>query len=372
MRKHFIDNLRSIVIILLFVFHTFRMYTAKEPFYVQGTPNIFCEVSVSFIAIWFMNLLFVLAGISTFYSLKKRTTKEYIKERTMKLLVPFIFGVILTVPIQTYFAEKFHNGYTGGFFEQYILFFTKATDLTGYYGGFTPAHLWFLLFLFIISLLSLPIIIIVKKNCRESSKKSPSVLKLVPLFILVYIFSAIEIGESLGQYMTYFIIGFIVLSKEDILEKLEENKWMLGIFALILCISSVTLNYFITWENQFSPTMLTLSALRHLASWITILALIGIGRSYLNFSNKWTVYMLKSSFTIYFVHQTLLVTIGYYVVSSISNTVLQIAITIIGSFVSSVLVCEIIKKNSVMRFMFGIESNLIQQSKPSNRDESGI
>lgn len=76
--------------------------------------------------------------------------------------------------------------------------------------------------------------------------------------------------------------------------------------------------------------------------------------------------------TIYIVHQTLLVTVGYYVVSSISNTVLQIVIIIIGSFVSSILVCEIIKKNFVMRFMFGIESNLIQQSKPSNRDESGI
>jgi peptidoglycan/LPS O-acetylase OafA/YrhL len=348
------------------------MYTTGEPFYVQGTPNGFCELSVSFIAIWFMNLLFVLAGMNTLYSLKKRTTKEYIKERTMKLLVPFIFGVILTVPIQTYFAERFHNGYTGGFFEQYIIFFTKATDLTGYYGGFTPAHLWFLLFLFIISLLSLPIILYVKKNGRESSKKTPSVLKLVPLFILVYIFSVIEIGESLGQYMTYFIIGFIVLSKEDILEKLEESKVVLGIFALILCVASVTLNYFIPWENQFSPIVLTLSALRHLASWITILALIGIGRRYLNASNKWTVYMAKSSFPIYFVHQTLLVTIGYYVVSSISNTILQIVITIIGSFVSSILVCEVIKKNSVTRFMFGIGRNLIQQSKPSSRDERGI
>jgi len=34
----------------------------------------------------------------------------------------------------------FHNGYTGNCFEQYILFFTKLTDLSGYNGGFTPAH----------------------------------------------------------------------------------------------------------------------------------------------------------------------------------------------------------------------------------------
>jgi len=76
--------------------------------------------------------------------------------------------------------------------------------------------------------------------------------------------------------------------------------------------------------------------------------------------------MVKSSFPIYLVHQTLLITIGYYVIRFIPNTILQIAITIIGSFVSSLLVCEIIKRNSVTRFMFGIGSNLIKQSKPKN------
>ena len=87
MRKYYIDNLRTLVILLLFPFHTFRMYTNADPFYVQGIPNAFCQISVSFISIWFMNLLFVLAGISTAYSLEKRSIKKYTRERFMKLFI---------------------------------------------------------------------------------------------------------------------------------------------------------------------------------------------------------------------------------------------------------------------------------------------
>jgi peptidoglycan/LPS O-acetylase OafA/YrhL len=331
------------------------MYTNSDPFYVQGIPNVFCQISVNFISIWFMNLLFVLGGISTAYSLEKRSIKEYTKERFMKLFIPFIFGVVLTVPIQTYYAEKFHNGYNGGFFHQYIMFFTKKTDLSGYYGGFTPGHLWFLLFLFIISLLSLPVINYVKKNGRKPMKKAPSVLRLAPLFILVNIFSVIEIGESIGQYMTYFLIGFLVLAREEILKELENKKWILICSALILCVASVTLNYFITWEDTFSITAWTFIALRHLASWITILSLLGVGRRYFNFSNKWTSYLAKSSFAIYIPHQTLLIMIGYYVISSVSNVILQILIIMILGFISSILMAELLNKTRVTRFMFGVK-----------------
>lgn len=81
------------------------------------------------------------AGISSCYALRKRTPREYVKERVLRLLVPLLAGVALLVPIQTYVAEVFHNGYGGGYLAQYVLFFTKPTDLTGYHGGFTPAHL---------------------------------------------------------------------------------------------------------------------------------------------------------------------------------------------------------------------------------------
>jgi len=164
MRKHYIDNLRWMCVLLLFPYHVFMIYnTWGENFYVKG-PGVHPVMTFNVVTWpWFMPILFVIAGISTAYAMRRRSVGEYVKERVLKLLVPLAAGILLLIPAQTYFAERFHNGYTGGYFAQYVLFFTKPTDLTGYAGGFTPGHLWFILYLFVISLAAVPVILLNKK-----------------------------------------------------------------------------------------------------------------------------------------------------------------------------------------------------------------
>ncbi len=89
-----------------------------ESFYVYNKP---VELLSNFVIInwtWYMPLLFVLAGISSSLAFSKRTAKEFAKERVSKLLIPLIFGILLLVPVQTYFAEKYHNNYADGYFKQ--------------------------------------------------------------------------------------------------------------------------------------------------------------------------------------------------------------------------------------------------------------
>lgn len=167
-RKCYIDNIRWLTILLLFPFHVFVIYNNfDENNYIKGNGNVILSNITTSLWPWFMPILFVLAGISTVYAVQKRTTKGFIIERIKKLFVPLFFGILIICPILTYYAERYHNKYSGTYIQQYILFFTKETDLTGYTGGFTPGHLWFILYLFIISLISLPIIYFVPKkiNC---------------------------------------------------------------------------------------------------------------------------------------------------------------------------------------------------------------
>lgn len=357
MRKHYVDNLRTIVILLLFPFHTLRMYTASDPFYIEGNPNLFADIFISITSIWFMNLLFVLAGMSTAFSLEKRSIKQYSTERVKKLLVPFIFGVLLTIPMQTYYAERFHNGYTDGYFAQYRLFFTKITDLTGYRGGLTPAHLWFLLFLFLISFLSMPVILYIKKNGRRPLKKASSIWVLLLLFLLVYIASLVELGgEALGQYMMYFLLGYLVCIRDEVLLKIKLNKWFLSLIAIPLTILSTYLITIVNMDDTFAISALLASALRHFTSWVTILALLGLGQEFLNLTNKWTNYMAKNSFSIYFVHQTVLITLGFYIIPRIPNTVTEILLLIPLSFLISLLCVEILKRIPVLSFLFGMKN----------------
>jgi len=91
--------------------------------------------------------MFALAGASAFYALKKRTAAEYVKERVLRLLAPFVCGLLLWIPIQSFIADVFYNGYQGGFLRHYLVFFTKWTDLTGYDGGI--CGMFFVGFLFV-------------------------------------------------------------------------------------------------------------------------------------------------------------------------------------------------------------------------------
>ncbi|WP_342759858.1 acyltransferase family protein [Kineothrix sedimenti] len=128
MRKIYIDNLRWMVVLLLFPYHIFMIYNNFESFYIHeneidGLSRILYELWP-----WMMPVLFTVAGMSSAYALQKRSGGAYLKERVLKLLVPLLFGMLLLIPVQTYLAELFHHG-TGNYWN----YFTKVTDLTGYW-----------------------------------------------------------------------------------------------------------------------------------------------------------------------------------------------------------------------------------------------
>lgn len=307
-----------------------------------------------------MPLMFVLAGISTCYALEKRTPGQYAKERFLKLFIPLVSGLLLLIPMQTYFAERFHNGYTGGYFAQYILFFTKPTDLTGYTGGFTPGHLWFILYLFIISLVALPIILLYKKGSHKLPVDRMTVPMLLPMFIIssVLYFVLNFGGKSMGYYFAYFLLGYFILTSESVQLKLTKNRWWLLIGLIIITIAKVIMQT--VYQVRFSSVFGLFSDLN---AWVGILAFLGLGRQYLNKVNRVTQYLAEASFPIYIFHQTILVAIAFYMFRRTDSVMLQVAGIIIGSFVVTLGVYEAFRRNFVTRFLFGIKKSAHSLSK---------
>ena len=149
-----------------------------------------------------MPLLFAVAGMSSRYALERRSASEYTKERASKLLVPLIFGMVLLIPIQSYLAGLYFNNHAS-----YLNYFTSIPDFSGYDGAFTPGQLWFILFLFVISMISLPFMIMYKNKGKGTlGGKTPLIL-----IILMGILPSIA-GNDL--------LGFIELGGKNLLEDL--------------------------------------------------------------------------------------------------------------------------------------------------------
>ena len=341
-RKHYLDNLRGLTILLLFPFHIFRIYDMwDDKFYIFGEELLIPSIFNSFLRFWIMPLLFAVAGLSSHYAMKKRNAGEYIKERVSKLLIPFISGLVLIVPIQPYLAALFRNGQAN-----YLDSFTKLTDLSGYDGAFAVAHLWFLIFLFVISMICLPFIIWYKNKGKGTlGDKIPLIvvvlLGLLPCIVRSDLFKVIEIGgKSILEYSMYFLLGYFLLSNDNLLRKLEKHRFLLLVITVLyMGITTFILN----------------SLFYEMASWLSILTMIGMAKRYLNFNGKITGYLSKSSFGVYLFHQSWIIVAAFLVFKFTGNPILQIPLIFILAVFLTYFTYEVCRRISVCRWIFGLK-----------------
>lgn len=347
-RKNYADNLRSLTILLLFPVHTFMIWNDfGSKFYIHLGESRFLSTLITAVNPWFMPLLFVLAGVATRHSLEKRSRGEFIRERVEKLLIPFLFGMIFLVPFQTLFARKFFDGYDGGILENLRYFFTHFTDLSGYDGAFTPGQLWFILFLLIISLVTLPPV------KRIPYGKTAPLAERLPLPVLFLFFIPVWLmyylgnfgGFSLGKDLALYLIGYWFLSNDALIARLAERIGLLALLwaagtALQCFLYGAFAYYGDLWVNLFG--------------WIAILFFLALGKRRLDRRTRLTAYLGKASYPLYLLHQSILVALAYYAAERIENTPLLAAVICFGSFALSLAAYHIIRLIPLLRKGIGL------------------
>jgi glucan biosynthesis protein C len=101
----------------------------------------FCEVVLQLI-----RSSYTCAG--TWFALNFRSGHEYVRERTRRLFISFVFGTLVIVPPQVYYRVISQVGETLSYIEFYPQFFIGVAPQR----NFEWAHLWFLAYLITLSL----------------------------------------------------------------------------------------------------------------------------------------------------------------------------------------------------------------------------
>lgn len=348
MRKQYVDNLRNLTILLLFPVHTAMLWNDfGSRFYIWQGENKLLSTFIVLINPWFMPLLFVLAGISARYALEKRSYKEFAVNRMQKLLVPFIGGMILLVPFQTLFARKFFYGCNEGLPENWTYFFTHLTDFSGYDGAFTPGHLWFILFLFIISMLSLLLFrFFPYSKAAKKAERLPAwglLLFFIPIWLMYYVGNFG--GFSLGKNFALYLLGYYLLSNDAVINKLERSLKWLTVLCGVGTLISGTLYYLFSYYGDLWINCI---------GWVSILTILPLGKRFFNRHTGFTAYFNRASYPIYILHQSILVALAYYVVQLCDGLVWQALLICVGSFALTVLAYELIKRIPLVRKIVGI------------------
>ncbi len=363
-RVYYIDWLRILAVLLLFPFHTLRVFN-NEPFYVKAsTLSSVADWVIGFIGVWHMPLLFFLAGCSTYFALRKRTAGRYAWERVKRLLVPLIFGIFVLIPPQTWYGARFNSGYTdsywhylssGDFLEWNI------QDGGDYYGGFGIGQLWFILWLLLISLILLPLVVWAVRGSasgwveRLSRRLSHPAWWLAPVvFLFVGEAAPEQVGKPSVLYAFVFLLGVLVVSDSKFPDAAERFRFPAFLGGIALTVFWVVSGDFRNSLPDPSWGRAGLAFLGSAALWLMIIGAVGMGKRYMNRTSATEKYLAEASYPVYIIHQTMIVILAFYVVDFASPEPAQWIVLLILAVAATFALYEIVRRVNVLRFLLGM------------------
>ena len=360
-RRHDLDWLRVLGVLLLVPFHVALIFVF-DPFtimYVRDSVNsrVLAEVT-GFIHMWHMPMLFMISGAATWFALGNRSAGEYIRERSLRLFLPLVFGILTYVPFTIYIqhsdALSLQEGYAG-FFQ------IDLNQLDRMNGAFTPAHLWFILFLFVFSLVGLPIFQWWRTEKGKSvierlgtATRHP--LSLTVLGIPLTLAAATGILGDMNPlyYFLIFFFGFVFASDMRFQKSIDKLTWI----ALAYGMAETTINIIFPIRNlaPWTPQWMALGLTYQMGRWVLTLAMLGLGHRFLNFTNRVLRYASEAAMPFYLLHMTFSVITGYFVTQLDAPVVAKYPLIVVVAAGLTLLAYELVRRWNVTRLLFGMKS----------------
>lgn len=380
-RQHYIDWLRAGAMFFLVFYHSGRLFDDPGWHLKNAIRNSGIDVFNSVLELWQMPLFFLVAGAAVWFSMGSRSAGAFAKERILRLLVPLIFGILFIVPPQVYLERIFDGDFNGSFWAWWPHTF-QGVYSTGdaSTGNFSWHHLWFLVYLFVFSMLLIPVFRYFRNEKRKPlidkiagffSKPGAVFLPLIPLVVIeltlrdIYGYGNQNLINDWANFLFYIIIffyGFIIVSDARIIQAVKRHTWTaLGIF--VICTFLVVMI-----DNETLKPAFLMNIFWPMGTWLALLIWLGLAARLLNFTNSLLRYANDAVLPVYILHQTLIVVIGYYVIQWNWPVAGKYLFIVFSVFIGSLLIYEIVRRNAVTRFLFGIKARAAR--KPPKVEES--
>jgi peptidoglycan/LPS O-acetylase OafA/YrhL len=299
---------------------------------------------MAMINVWRIPILFMISGMGVRFAMERRDWKQLLKDRTMRILVPFLFGFFVICPISIALGML-----------QYDLHLAYIPN---------AGHLWFLANIYLYVLLLLPFFVWLKSRPDNLILRGfgallrlrfgifllalpvvAETLLLDPVYFTLY-------GQTLHGFwlgMICFLTGFLLVSAKDVFWKAVEG---IRYGALILAFS-LYLVRLLAFELE-GPNVLSA-----FESMCWMLALLGLASATLNKPSRGLAYLNRAVYPVYIIHLPMQYLLSYFIfplsIPAIAKLVLVLALT----FGSSLVLYElIIKRLKWIRPLFGMKFKL--------------
>ena len=374
-RRYELDWLRVLAILVVFLYHSTRFFNLGDWHVKNINTYVWLEMWNVFATRWMMPLFFIISGASLFYAIGKSSTwRRFYVDKFLRLMIPVLIASVTHSALQVYLDRLTHGQFSGSFFSFIPEYFNGVYMAIGMPGNFAfhGMHLWYLLFLFLYSLICYRLFIWLKGSGREVLNRITTIVAIpglmylwfsIPLLIMKAIIPQAVLNAGSGgwgflYYLWFLISGFMIVSSDRLQQHIKNQRWI----SLLLGVALSTLYLyqlfnpsrvvFPGWINDWIYTLLSF-----LSAWVWLFAILGFGMRFLSFDRPFLRYANEGVLPFFILHQTVLLGMGYFIMDWDIHDALKWVLVFTISFVVIIaLYMLLVRKVDLFRFLFGMKT----------------
>jgi hypothetical protein len=369
-RRFDLDWLRVLVFALLIFYHIGMLYVVNWGYHIKSSyQSSLLENFMLLVEPWRMPVLWLISGIAIRFILARISLWRFISMRSLTLLLPLLFGILVIVPPQLYIEMSASGDLNMSYWQFMQAFFSSETDVFDkYQSGIWPHidvnHLWYLRSLWQFSMLLVCILPLLNSPwitgaCHWLFKQDGKLaifIAVLPLVVIQALWPQDTMRYPIG--FVFLVYGYLVGWNVDFWQKLKPN---LPILSIISCLCFVTLLCFynFVWldpEKHDSmwlmlPSMMCYALMRLLGA----LTLCSFAYNFLNKNSKKLAYFSEGVYPFYILHQTIIIVAGYYLSALTLGPWVEPLLLIIITFSGCFIGFEIVRRVDFLRPCFGLK-----------------
>lgn len=317
-RIHSLDSLRAIMMLLGLVLHSAISYTVsdmgniwtlKDP----NTTHFSNDLIVVLVHLFRMPIFFVIAGFFGSMLFYERSPLKMFKNRVSRIVYPLIVFLFMLSPVIIFAFLFTRNVFIGNeapivttlsFFSNPHIFIPGETY-----------HLWFLYYLFLISMLTLVLGLLFRKMPFLTSRVTKvfnwiiqkPVLRIfffsVMTLLLYFIMNVKEVESSTSFipdfntfifYFQFYLVGWVLFKSKHLLDKMMRFDWICTILGAIITTTIYSTYELLTFEEFI--------IFKSISVWLFIFGITGLFIRYGSNHSSVMRYISDSSYWVYLIH----------------------------------------------------------------------
>jgi Acyltransferase family. len=383
-RIHYLDWLKVLIVYGIVLFHVSLVFKYGAWLVSNSEHSLVLTAFVGFTFPWGIPAMFLIAGADAWFGLRSRAVSDFIRKRFLRLVVPMVAGLFLLSPLQRFVTSQNPPPPIDGLWAYYVAFFREFHfDWTLQFVSRYWLHLWFLGYLFAISLACLPVLLWLRGSSGRhltswlvaiANRRGGLMLLAAPLVLSQLVlrprFPAYQDWADVATFTLVFLWGAVIFSDRRFEAAIRQQiRWHLAGGVLAMLGLGVLIYMSPSWVAGDPRAPAVTQAVRavlwsfYIWSWLHVVLYLGL--RWLNFPSRFQRYAQESVLPVYVISHPILLVIASFVVTWNLGLWPKFLVILVAVAGFTLVIYEFgVRRWPVTRLVFGLFPLPVAEPKP--------